>query len=394
MSDNLKFKQGLYKNISNLSNGDIGFAQFDSNKTEGTLVLKSNNKIFHLMPAPGTSATVNMPLVNTGANTSPEYKTLPIEGGGTGATSAADALKNLGLTATATELNYTDGVTSNIQTQLNGKVSLTGNETISGIKTFRNKSIGAFSLAKSSSNNGSIASATDKLYHIIDINSTSPWMLAFTVRMYQSYRYTDIVISGYNYSATKTWHSPTATILGTSATTNEDIIFGNYSNNLLWVAIPAGNYYGIDIIDVTSGLNDQVSDYSTLFTIKEGTLPNSALEAKTITAYAPWYRDETVTNATNATKLTTNAGSTYAPIYFTGGIPKQCTSPSMIVNLSSNNASSIFLQSPKPGVTGVLSITNGGTGATTAAAARTNLGAASITFITWGEDDTYATIDE
>ena len=49
--------------------------------------------------------------------------TLSIAKGGTGATSAADALKNLGLTATATELNYMDGITSNVQTQLNGKVN-------------------------------------------------------------------------------------------------------------------------------------------------------------------------------------------------------------------------------------------------------------------------------
>lgn len=40
--------------------------------------------------------------------------TLGIANGGTGATTAAAALKNLGLTATAAELNYTDGVTSNI----------------------------------------------------------------------------------------------------------------------------------------------------------------------------------------------------------------------------------------------------------------------------------------
>ena len=40
-----------------------------------------------------------------------------------------------------------------------------------------------------------------------------------------------------------------------------------------------------------------------------------------------------------------------------------------------------------------IAIGYGGTGATTAAAARANLGAASIKFITWGEDDTYATID-
>lgn len=59
---------------------------------------------------------------------------LPIDQGGTGATKAADVLTNLGITATATELNkldgvtattaelnYVDGVTSNIQTQLDNK---------------------------------------------------------------------------------------------------------------------------------------------------------------------------------------------------------------------------------------------------------------------------------
>lgn len=48
---------------------------------------------------------------------------IPVANGGTGATTADVALANLGLTATAAELNYTDGVTSNIQTQLNGKSS-------------------------------------------------------------------------------------------------------------------------------------------------------------------------------------------------------------------------------------------------------------------------------
>ena len=60
--------------------------------------------------------------------------TVPVASGGTGATTAAAALTNLGITATAAELNkldgvtattaelnYVDGVTSNIQTQLDGK---------------------------------------------------------------------------------------------------------------------------------------------------------------------------------------------------------------------------------------------------------------------------------
>jgi hypothetical protein len=59
-------------------------------------------------------------------------KPLHINSGGTGATTAAAALTNLGLTATATELNYCDGVTSNIQTQLNNKMGVSGTQTLSG----------------------------------------------------------------------------------------------------------------------------------------------------------------------------------------------------------------------------------------------------------------------
>lgn len=43
--------------------------------------------------------------------------TVAVSKGGTGATTAEGALKNLGITATAAELNYMDGVTSNVQEQ-------------------------------------------------------------------------------------------------------------------------------------------------------------------------------------------------------------------------------------------------------------------------------------
>ena len=49
-------------------------------------------------------------------------------------------------------------------------------------------------------------------------------------------------------------------------------------------------------------------------------------------------------------------------------------SPSMLVNLGSDDATNVFTASPRPGVTGTLPIANGGTGATSAAAARTALG--------------------
>lgn len=49
------------------------------------------------------------------------------------AESKVDSLSDLGVTATATELNYMDGVTSNVQTQLDGKASSSHKHTVSQI---------------------------------------------------------------------------------------------------------------------------------------------------------------------------------------------------------------------------------------------------------------------
>ena len=68
--------------------------------------------------------------ITSGTLSSDRLPTVPLTKGGTGATTAAGALTNLGLTATAAELNYMDGVTSNVQTQLNAKqAKLTGGAT-------------------------------------------------------------------------------------------------------------------------------------------------------------------------------------------------------------------------------------------------------------------------
>ena len=61
--------------------------------------------------------------ITSGTLSSDRLPTVPISKGGTGATTASGALTNLGITATASELNYVDGVTSNIQTQLNNKAA-------------------------------------------------------------------------------------------------------------------------------------------------------------------------------------------------------------------------------------------------------------------------------
>lgn len=83
--------------------------------------------------------------ITSGTLSSDRLPTVPVAKGGTGATTAAGALTNLGITATAAELNkldgvtattaelnYVDGVTSNIQTQLNGKSSTSHTHSAAG----------------------------------------------------------------------------------------------------------------------------------------------------------------------------------------------------------------------------------------------------------------------
>lgn len=80
------------------------------------------------------------------------------------------------LTATATELNYVDGVTSNIQTQLNGKLSTSGG-TVSGDVT----------MSGNLNVNGIQISGYNDLYKvatptkILNVGNTSPYWITYTV---------------------------------------------------------------------------------------------------------------------------------------------------------------------------------------------------------------------
>jgi hypothetical protein len=134
-----------------------GAAVLNANPTEvgGTVTSVGGTGTVNGLTLTGTVTTSgNLTLGGTLANvdlTSQVTGTLPVANGGTGSTTASGALTNLGLTATAaeintldgitattTELNYTDGVTSNIQTQLNAKgvgsvTSVGGTGTVQGL---------------------------------------------------------------------------------------------------------------------------------------------------------------------------------------------------------------------------------------------------------------------
>ena len=62
-------------------------------------------------------------------------------------------------------------------------------------------------------------------------------------------------------------------------------------------------------------------------------------------------------------------GATYKVLPITGGGTGLTSSPSMLINLGSTSAANVLQKSPRPGVTGILPIDNGGTGANTVAAA-------------------------
>lgn len=105
----------------------------------------------------------------------------------------------------------------------------------------------------------------------IKINSTERWMLCFTVTLYQGYRATKLMISGYNYGSNY-WHEPKAVLLGDSTGVLDNslmVYFGYDAVNELWVSFNGGNYTGVTISDVCNGYT-QISDYSDLFTILNG----------------------------------------------------------------------------------------------------------------------------
>lgn len=104
------FASGLYKIATN-AQGHV---------TAATAVTKSD---ITALGIPGSDTNTN-----TTYTLSKSGSTITLEGSDGSSTSVTDAnttytLSSFGVTATAAELNYTDGVTSNIQTQLNGKAA-------------------------------------------------------------------------------------------------------------------------------------------------------------------------------------------------------------------------------------------------------------------------------
>lgn len=99
----------------------------------------------------------------------------------------------------------------------------------------------------------------------ININAETSWMMSFVVTLYQGYRATKVMISGYNYAGNH-WHQPVAKLLADSTNATINVYFGYDANYKLWVGFDGASYTGVSVSDVCNGYT-QIADYNNLFTI-------------------------------------------------------------------------------------------------------------------------------
>lgn len=151
------------------------------------------------------------------------------------------------------------------------------------------------------------AANSNSTWYKVKILSKETWMLQFTIRVYQDYHATDIMVSGYNYSSNH-WYNPTAKVIATTSVQKSiEVRFGYDTDGHLWVAVPAGRYTGLSVMNVNNGYSYVAPTWNTKFTITyETSLTGTAQHV--VQAYRPWYTNEKVDSAANADNATTVGG--------------------------------------------------------------------------------------
>lgn len=363
-----------------------------------------------LVPAPAAGAATRY-LRSDGTWQVPPNTTYSLSSFGITAT-AAELNKLDGCTATVTELNYVDGVTSNIQTQLNGKAA--SNHSHSNYLTTTGTAAAATKLATARSI-GLSGDATGS----ISFNGTANVNIPATVVHHSQTaigknanlnNYTDPGWYSCPQDATAATvsNSPTdhafALIVSAHAGTNQILIeymtsafhiwTRNYYSNAWssWAEIyttiqkPTASEIGAAASSHTHPVS-QVTGLTASRALISDSGGHPAVSAVTSTELG--YLDG-VTSAIQ-TQLNGKAASSHnhsaanitsGTLAVARGGTGVTANPSMLVNLGSTSAASVFATSPRPGITGTLAVSHGGTGATSAASARSNLGAAASDIIT------------
>ena len=412
---------------SNITSGTLAVARGGTGITSNPSMLTNlasttAASVFATSPRPGVTGT------------------LPIANGGTGATSASAARTALGAAAsshthsgtqvtgltasralvsnssgqlavssiTSTELGYLDGVTSSIQTQLNGKAASShthnyaGSSSAGGSATSAVKLATARSISLSGDASGSASFDGSK-----DISITATVINHGTTSIPADTNMNSYTDPGWYYCPANatvatltncptdkaftlivTQHAGRNQLLIEYMTVSPRIFTRNFYNNSWgsWYEIyHTGQKPTASEIGAAASSHTHSGTQVTGLTASRALVSNSSgqLAVSAVTSTELGYLDGVTSNV--QTQLNRKAASSHnhsasnitsGTLGVTRGGTGVTANPSMLTNLASTTAASVFATSPRPGVTGTLPIANGGTGATSASAARTALGAA------------------
>ena len=145
-------------------------------------------------------------------------------------------------------------------------------------------------------------------YYKVRILPATSWMLTFVVRIYQGYESYDIRICGYNYGGNY-WYSPQASLMDASGSAI-DVRFGYDSAYNLWVAFPASNYTGLDVVSVVNGYTQFDGNYADQFAIGYESSLSGTVQT-VVTTYRPVKLNEALTTS-NYTSYSPSLGGSGA----------------------------------------------------------------------------------
>lgn len=267
-------------------------------------------------------------------------------------TNTTYTLSSFGITATASELNFMDGVTSNVQTQLNAKAPTSHSHsnylTTSGTAAAATKLATARTISLSGDASGSTS-----------FNGSANVSIAATVLRHGS----------------------------TAITSNQNL---NNFTDPGWYYCPANatvatlkncpttNAFALSVSQ-HAGTSQLLIEYVT-------STPKMFMRNFYNSTWGPWYEVYHTGQKPTASEIGAAASShnhsaaniTSGTLAVARGGTGLASSPSILINLASTSAASVLTASPRPGVTGTLPVARGGTGGTTAATARTGIGAVNL----------------
>lgn len=260
ISGNLRVVNGIFENLTGNVTGNLSGNASTATKlqTARTLTIGNTGKSFD------GSSDISWTLSEIGAaSSSHTHSYLPLSGG------TITGTLNINRDASAIHYNNSSGVSQGwlgFSAADTPTVWMANGSTKYNLIHSGNIGSQSVSYATSSPAAANYGGRGDTTKIKIKINSTKQWMLSFVVTIYQGYKSSKIMISGYNYQANY-WYQPKAVLLGdSSGATSISVYFGYDSASNLWVGFDGGSYTGVSISDVTNGFT-QISSYKDLFTI-------------------------------------------------------------------------------------------------------------------------------